>query len=115
MIGVITLYNRQLGMADVFLVLSVQSVHFQRHSKSPHYQTRQANDGSVNVTFVSSFASAKYLPVILLCLFVSICLSPMMLNQWTNIGTGNANFLFFQGVVVLVAMALGVVEFLRIT
>jgi hypothetical protein len=44
---------------------------------------------------------------------ITIILSPYMFYTWVYLGTGNANYLFFQGVVLWFAFAIWIIEFLR--
>ena len=53
----------------------------------------------------------RYLPWIALGVLVPVVLSPLMLSLWTVVGSGNANFLFFQGLCMWGFVALGLVEF----
>ena len=53
----------------------------------------------------------RFLPLIFLCLSVSMTLSPLMMSLWNTANSGNANFPFFQGLVLWVFYALGIIEF----
>jgi hypothetical protein len=55
----------------------------------------------------------RNLPLILLGLLAAATLSPLMLQLWLSRGTGNANFLFFQGLALWIFASLGLVEFVK--
>ncbi len=58
-------------------------------------------------------STMRRIPFTLLCIVLSACLSLLTVQLWLQQGTGNANFLFFQGLVLWVACAVGIVEFIR--
>jgi len=57
----------------------------------------------------------RFLPLITLGVAVPMAVSGTMLHLWTTVGTGNANFLFFQGLVMWVFLATGTIEFTNAT
>lgn len=52
------------------------------------------------------------LPWVVLGLAVSVATSPALLHLWIGLGTGNANFLFFQGLAMWLSLGLFIVSFL---
>lgn len=44
-------------------------------------------------------------------ILIPLALSQVMLYQWVELGSGNANFLFFQGMILSVFSGLGILEF----
>jgi GPI transamidase subunit PIG-U len=52
----------------------------------------------------------RFLPLITLGVAVPMAVSGTMLHLWTTVGTGNANFLFFQGLVMWVFLATGMLH-----
>ena len=57
----------------------------------------------------------RFLPLIALGIAVPMAVSEPMLELWTGNGTGNANFLFFQGLIMWVFLATGIIEFTNAT
>ncbi len=55
----------------------------------------------------------RRIPLICFCIVLTVCLSLLTAQLWLQQGTGNANFLFFQGLVLWIACAVGIVEFVR--
>ena len=53
----------------------------------------------------------KHWPLILLGVTVSMAVSPLLLHLWIGLGAGNANYLFFNGLLLWVCLAGGVLEF----
>lgn len=53
----------------------------------------------------------RFVPVLLSLISISLALSPFMYESWIYIGNGNANFLFFQGLVQWVCYTVFLVEF----
>ena len=56
----------------------------------------------------------KHWPLILLGVTVSMTVSPLLLHLWIGLGAGNANYLFFNGLLLWVCLAGGVLEFTSI-
>jgi hypothetical protein len=52
------------------------------------------------------------LPWIVLAFTVPMVMTPVMKYLWLQMGVGNANFLFFQGLVMWVAYALFMLEYI---
>ena len=55
----------------------------------------------------------RRLPEILLGVLTAATLSPLTMQLWLSRGTGNANFLFFQGLFLWIFSSLGLVEFVK--
>ncbi|RYY86463.1 hypothetical protein EON63_05705 [archaeon] len=55
----------------------------------------------------------RQLPLILLALLTTYVVSNVMMHVWLRLGTGNANYLFFQGLCMWVAYGLFMVEYLK--
>jgi hypothetical protein len=53
----------------------------------------------------------RFLPILLLFLVLTTLMSPFMNDLWIRLGTGNANFLFFQGLVMWTILALFICEY----
>lgn len=53
----------------------------------------------------------KSLPLISLAAVSTMALSPLMMSLWTIQGSGNANFPFFQALILWVFFALAITEF----
>lgn len=53
----------------------------------------------------------RFVPIISLGIVTPMIISPLMMRLWTANGSGNANFLFFQGFMLWIFFALAVVEF----
>ena len=53
----------------------------------------------------------KSLPLISLAAVSTMALSPLMMSLWTIQGSGNANFPFFQALILWVIFALAITEF----
>ena len=53
----------------------------------------------------------KYKAFISIGILIPLVVSPVMFHQWAYLGTGNANFLFFQGFVMWIFCALGLIEY----
>jgi hypothetical protein len=53
----------------------------------------------------------RFIPFISLGIITPMIISPLMLSLWTTTGSGNANFLFFQGLMLWIFFALAIVEF----
>lgn len=62
-----------------------------------------------------SIQGMRLLPLITLGIAVPMVVSECMLGLWTRTGTGNANYLFFQGLVMWVFLALAIIEFTNAT
>lgn len=56
-------------------------------------------------------AAMRHLSWILLAIAVPVLVSPVMRHLWLHWGTGNANFLFFQGYAQWVSLVLFVLEY----
>ena len=56
-------------------------------------------------------SNMKSLPLIGLAAVGTMVLSPLMMSLWTVQGSGNANFPFFQALVLWVFFALAIIEF----
>mmetsp|Transcript_8410 Transcript_8410/g.11759 ORF Transcript_8410/g.11759 Transcript_8410/m.11759 type:complete len:93 (-) Transcript_8410:27-305(-) len=54
------------------------------------------------------------LPLIFAGILLPAVLSPMMVDLWIIKGTGNANFLYFQGLCMYVFITIGLIEFLKV-
>ena len=59
----------------------------------------------------SSQSNMKSLPLISLAAVSTMALSPLMMSLWTIQGSGNANFPFFQALILWVFFALAIIEF----
>ena len=53
----------------------------------------------------------RFVPFISLGIISSMVISPLMMYLWMAIGSGNANFLFFQGFALWIFFALAIIEF----
>jgi len=58
-------------------------------------------------------ARMRRLPLVLLGVLTAAALSPLTLQLWLSRGTGNANYLFFQGLALWVFASVGLVEFVK--
>lgn len=47
-------------------------------------------------------------------LLIPLVLSPLMFDLWVRIGTGNANYLFFQGFIMWIFFGLGLIEYIKV-
>ena len=63
----------------------------------------------------TSVVGMRFLPLITLGITVPMVVSETMLKLWTAIGNGNANYLFFQGLVMWVFLATALIEFTNAT
>lgn len=54
----------------------------------------------------------RYLSFIITGILIPLIISPLMLDLWIKYGTGNANYLFFQGICIWIFCALGINEFI---
>lgn len=54
----------------------------------------------------------RSLPWIVCGITASLILSPLMFHLWLSLGTGNANFVFFQGLIMWLFAGLGIIEFI---
>ena len=61
----------------------------------------------------SVIAHMRYLPIITMGIILPVVISPIMFDLWVKKGSGNANFLFFQGLALWVFLALFVIEFVN--
>jgi hypothetical protein len=57
-------------------------------------------------------AKMKYLYFLLLGIFLPMCFTPFMIDLWVRLGTGNANYLFFQGLASWVCLCLLIGDYL---
>ena len=57
--------------------------------------------------------AVRQLPLLLLILLGTGLVSQVMAHVWLRLGTGNANYLFFQGLCMWVAFGLFMVEYLK--
>lgn len=55
----------------------------------------------------------RFLPVIFFSVVTTAIISPLMLSLWIQSGSGNANYLFFQGWVMCIFVALYITEYLN--
>lgn len=53
----------------------------------------------------------RFLPILFLSTSVPMVLSPLMMSLWTQTASGNANFPFFQGLILWVSFAVAIIEF----
>ena len=55
----------------------------------------------------------NYKPIVLVGLVLAAVMSPVMMHLWVSTGTGNANYVFFQGLFMWLMYALGILDFCR--
>ena len=60
-----------------------------------------------------AIAGMRYLPVLMLGILASAALSPLTVMLWLSRGSGNANYLFFQGLALWIFASIAFVEFVR--
>ncbi len=60
------------------------------------------------------FLAIQHLPLIAIIVTVCSIISILTLYMWIEVGNANANFLFFEGLVLWVILAVGIVEFLSV-
>lgn len=89
-VSIVILYRRESTAADVMLLLCLY----------------MRGHGDV-------CRKMKYKTVILLSIVCPLLVSPTLLWLWVSAGTGNANFLFFQGLVMSIGCCLGISGFLN--
>ena len=89
-ISIVVLYRKESTAADVFLLLCLY----------------MRGHGDI-------CRKMKYKTVILLSIVCPLIVSPTLLRMWVSTGTGNANFLFFQGLAMSIACCLGIAGFLN--
>jgi len=58
-------------------------------------------------------AKMRFVAIILFATLASAVVSPLMLSLWVTYGSGNANFLFFQGLTMSLCLSAFIIEFLR--
>ena len=81
-------YERNTGYADIVYIVAMLATH-----------TRTVR-------------RMRYLPPVVGGMVVVWCVQPVTYDLWMRLGTGNANFLFFQGLALWVLAALGLIDFL---
>ena len=59
------------------------------------------------------YDNMKYLPIMTLGLLIPMIVTPIILFMWVNIGTANANYLFFVLLVMQWTSVFSVVEYTR--
>lgn len=57
-------------------------------------------------------AKIRYKSWIYAGVLIPFVLSPLMIRLWYVTGSGNANFLFFQGLIMWVFLGLGIIEYI---
>ncbi len=62
---------------------------------------------------VDVLTQMRFLPLILFSVVTTAVISPLMLSLWIQSGSGNANYLFFQGWVMCIFIALYITEYLN--
>lgn len=58
-------------------------------------------------------SNTKYKPILLMGIICPLVASPLLLRLWVSVGSGNGNFLFFQGLLMSFACCLGISGFLN--
>lgn len=87
MTAIVLFYDFNLSLMDICVAFSLLASH------------TDAVSGMKNLRWI---AAGTFIPVIV---------TPLMSELWLVHGTGNANFMFFQGLVFSIFAALGIVEF----
>ena len=77
--------------------------------------TAATSSTTTTTTYNTSTMGMRFLPLITLGITIPMLVSPTMLTLWTVTGNGNANYLFFQGLVMWAFLATAMVEFTNAT
>jgi hypothetical protein len=92
MVAIIFYFRQDTDVADIFFLIALAV------SRHP-----------------ATVARMRYIPTILLGIVAPCVLGGAMKSLWLRTGTGNANYLFFQGLALWVFFALAVLEFTAAT
>ena len=113
--AIVMFYRRETAYADLFFLAALFLTYHPQNIltvKRTNACSRH-NPDSCNCiqTETVSHNSMRYLPMLSLCAMVSMVLSPLMASLWTETGSGNANFSFFQGLFLSLILAVAIAEF----
>lgn len=101
------LFRRETAYADMCFLAALFLTH---HPENVLAVTRREISRSSDCGETMSHRTMRYLPMLSLCAMGSMVLSPLMVSLWTEAGTGNANFLFFQGLILFLLCTVAIAE-----
>ena len=65
------------------------------------------------LNFRHVFIHVKYLSVLLVLILIPLVSSPVMLYLWVDLGTANANYFFFQSLMMWASYAMLIVQYTK--
>jgi hypothetical protein len=104
--AIVLFFRRETSLSDIIFLIAM---FLTQHSDTIFIDENRKENPIKNPK--NSESKMRFLPFISLGIITPMIISPLMMSLWTTTGSGNANFLFFQGFMLWIFFALAIIEF----